>query len=380
MPGDRGVVQHHHLVEARGRTRGDGARLAPRRARAGCRADRRSRSRCRGRSSCGRECRSTCPLIWARSAQHNRTPAAGGKLSGTGPCSVRRAAHQHVPDTGVRCPMRAIILPAALAGLLVSPRLSRPRSPRRRRTRPSRPQGRDFRQGPGASLGHGVPARRSAAGDRAPRARAHRRQGRQAVGAAAGRAQGLRQRTGRACSTCSSDPISPPPALVYLSYAEPRDGSSNGTSVARGKLVAEGEGGRLDEVQGDLPAGAVVCLEQPLRLAHRLHARRLPVRDAGRPLLGPRRGAEPRQPPGQAGAHHARRQPLRRQSRRKPGWRPEIWSIGHRNVQGAALHPADRQAVDHRARRARRRRDQRARGRQELRLAGHHLRARLLAS
>jgi glucose/arabinose dehydrogenase len=24
---------------------------------------------------------------------------------------------------------------------------------------------------------------------------------------------------------------------------------------------------------------------------------------------------------------------------KKTGWRPEIWSIGHRNVQGAALHP-----------------------------------------
>jgi glucose/arabinose dehydrogenase len=24
---------------------------------------------------------------------------------------------------------------------------------------------------------------------------------------------------------------------------------------------------------------------------------------------------------------------------KKPGWRPEIWSIGHRNVQGATLHP-----------------------------------------
>ena len=40
---------------------------------------------------------------------------------------------------------------------------------------------------------------------------------------------------------------------------------------------------------------------------------------------------------------------------KKDGWRPEIWSIGHRNVQGAALNPATRQAVDHRARRARRR-------------------------
>src|SRR5262245_57058013 len=36
---------------------------------------------------------------------------------------------------------------------------------------------------------------------------------------------------------------------VYLSYADPRDGSRNGTSVARGKLSAEGEGGRLEDVK-----------------------------------------------------------------------------------------------------------------------------------
>ena len=47
---------------------------------------------------------------------------------------------------------------------------------------------------------------------------------------------------------------------VYLSYADPRDGSRNGTSVARGKLVAEGDGGRLDDVQGHLPAGALVLV------------------------------------------------------------------------------------------------------------------------
>ena len=36
---------------------------------------------------------------------------------------------------------------------------------------------------------------------------------------------------------------------VYLSYAEPRDGSRNGTSLARGKLVADGAGGRLEDVK-----------------------------------------------------------------------------------------------------------------------------------
>src|ERR1700730_12617654 len=37
--------------------------------------------------------------------------------------------------------------------------------------------------------------------------------------------------------------------LIYLSYADPRDGARNGTSVARARLVAEGDGGRLDQVQ-----------------------------------------------------------------------------------------------------------------------------------
>ena len=38
---------------------------------------------------------------------------------------------------------------------------------------------------------------------------------------------------------------------------------------------------------------------------------------------------------------------------------PEIWSLGHRNVQGAALNPQTGAALDGRARRPRRRRDQR---------------------
>jgi hypothetical protein len=41
---------------------------------------------------------------------------------------------------------------------------------------------------------------------------------------------------------------------------------------------------------------------------------------------------------------------------KREGWRPEIWSIGHRNVQGAGPQPGQRPAVDHRARRTRRRR------------------------
>jgi glucose/arabinose dehydrogenase len=37
--------------------------------------------------------------------------------------------------------------------------------------------------------------------------------------------------------------------LIYLSYADPRDGTKNGTSVAKAKLVTDDDGGRLDRLQ-----------------------------------------------------------------------------------------------------------------------------------
>ena len=57
--------------------------------------------------------------------------------------------------------------------------------------------------------------------------------------------------------------------------------------------------------------------------------------------------------------------------------KPEIWSYGNRNVQGAALHPDQRQALGARARPAGRRRGQHHREGQELRLAGDRLRCEL---
>ena len=53
---------------------------------------------------------------------------------------------------------------------------------------------------------------------------------------------------------------------------------------------------------------------------------------------------------------------------------PTIWSYGHRNPQGLARNPVDRRALRRGARPAGRRRDQPGAPRQELRLAGHHLR------
>jgi glucose/arabinose dehydrogenase len=124
--------------------------------------------------------------------------------------------------------------------------------------------------------------------------------------------------------------------LVYLSYAEPGEGSTAGTAVARGKL---GEG-KLEDVQ-------VIYRQQPKveggnHFGSRLvfardgtlfvtHGDRFAYREKAQDLssglgkivrINPD-GSVPKDNPfvGRAGA------------------RPEIWSYGHRNVQSAALDP-----------------------------------------
>ena len=125
---------------------------------------------------------------------------------------------------------------------------------------------------------------------------------------------------------------------VYLSYAEPRDGTRNGTSLARGKLVADGAGGRLEDVK-------VIFRQEPsYASSNHFGSRIVFTRDGSLFLtLGDRYSARDE---AQNPANHlgklvrlmADGSPYTGNPKR-PGWRPEIWSIGHRNVQGAALHP-----------------------------------------
>jgi aldose sugar dehydrogenase len=137
--------------------------------------------------------------------------------------------------------------------------------------------------------------------------------------------------------------------LVYLSYAEPGEGRTAGTAVARGQL---GEG-RLEDIR-------VIYQQQPkVKGANHFGSRlvfardgtlfvtqgeRFDYRDQAQDLssglgkivrINPD-GSVPRNNPfvGRAGA------------------RPEIWSYGHRNVQSAARHPQTGQlwTVEHGAR------------------------------
>jgi glucose/arabinose dehydrogenase len=135
---------------------------------------------------------------------------------------------------------------------------------------------------------------------------------------------------------------------IYLSYGEPREDGKNGTSVARAKLVFEGEGARLEDVK-------VVFRQQPGANSGRHFGSRLvwakdgtlfittgeryqlrdqsqnPANDIGKIIRINADGSIPGDNP------------------KLPGRAPEVWSIGHRNVQGAALRPGTQQlyTVEH---------------------------------
>ena len=123
--------------------------------------------------------------------------------------------------------------------------------------------------------------------------------------------------------------------LVYVSFAEPRSGG-NGTSVARGRLNEQGTAlGNVEVIFRQMPkinsnmhfgsrlifdrAGALfVTLGE--RYSQRDQAQN-PANHLGKLVRIRPDGSTPADNP------------------KKEGWAPEIWSIGHRNVQGAALHP-----------------------------------------
>jgi glucose/arabinose dehydrogenase len=123
-------------------------------------------------------------------------------------------------------------------------------------------------------------------------------------------------------------------SLVYLSYAGPGKGGI-GTEVARGRLV----GNRLEEVQ-------VIFRMEPKSDARQHFGSRLVFDREGYLYitLGDRGDKERAQRPGDhAGSvirlHDDGRVPAGNPFVGKPGWKPEKYSLGNRNMQGAALHP-----------------------------------------
>jgi glucose/arabinose dehydrogenase len=124
--------------------------------------------------------------------------------------------------------------------------------------------------------------------------------------------------------------------LVYLSYGEPNwRGNKAGTAVARGRLGEDG----LEDVE-------VVFRQEP-KLSHGTHVGSRIAFDAQGMLFvsaGDNRAADTAQRldhlQGKLVRLHADgRIPADNPFIARDGARPEIWSYGHRNVQGLAVHP-----------------------------------------
>jgi glucose/arabinose dehydrogenase len=125
---------------------------------------------------------------------------------------------------------------------------------------------------------------------------------------------------------------------IFFSYAEPREGGKNGTSVARARLALEGDGGRLEDVKvvfrqepsydGDNHFGSRLVFDRDGMLFVTLGERFDLMKEAQNPAnhIGKIVRITPDGAPAPGNPN-------------LPGWDPKVWSIGHRNVQGADLHP-----------------------------------------
>lgn len=126
---------------------------------------------------------------------------------------------------------------------------------------------------------------------------------------------------------------------IFFSYAEPR-GKLNGTAVAKAKLVLKGDSGALESVQ-------VIFQQQPgIRSNHHFGSRLVFARDGTLFVTLGDRGSQRQQAPKLDSliGKVVRIQrdglvPADNPYLKTAGARPELWSIGHRNLQGAALHP-----------------------------------------
>jgi glucose/arabinose dehydrogenase len=126
---------------------------------------------------------------------------------------------------------------------------------------------------------------------------------------------------------------------VYWSYAE-AGGGGNSTAVARGRLDVDGLQGRLSDVQ-------VIFRQSPKVDSSAHFGSRLVFARDGRLFvtLGDRYSR--RDDAQRLDNHHGKivriesdgRVPADNPFVSRAGARPETWSYGHRNVQGAALHP-----------------------------------------
>lgn len=127
-------------------------------------------------------------------------------------------------------------------------------------------------------------------------------------------------------------------SLIFLSFSEPRGWFKNGTSVLRAKLVEAAGGARLEDVK------VIFQQDPPIRSSHHFGSRLVFARDGTLFVTTGERASErdeAQNPANHLGKviHITADGAPASDNPKLPGWDAKVWSIGHRNMQGAALDP-----------------------------------------
>ncbi len=138
---------------------------------------------------------------------------------------------------------------------------------------------------------------------------------------------------------------------ILFTFAEPRDGGTNGTSVASARLELTDGGGQLSNVR-------VIFRQQPSITSNMHFGSRIVFTPDGSFFLALGERYTQKQEAQDPANHLGKIVRLNRDGTpfadnpNKPGWDRAVWSIGHRNIQAALLHPETGElwVVDHGAR------------------------------
>ncbi len=125
---------------------------------------------------------------------------------------------------------------------------------------------------------------------------------------------------------------------LFFSFAEPRGGGKSATSVGRAKLVLDGDEAALKDVE-------IIYRQQPAVRSGRHFGSRIVIDDTGALFVTTGDRGNQSAKAQDAGVSIGKILRITTDgvaapgNPNLPGWAPEVWSIGHRNIQGAVLSP-----------------------------------------